>query len=64
MIGKTYKEAFMGYIKDPPGVDFFIKSRPLTPSARKAISSFIQASKEKSGLLAESPTQKYGAALP
>jgi hypothetical protein len=55
----------MGYIKDPPGVDFFIKSRPLTPSARKAMSKFIQECKEKSDrLAAKSTIKKHGAALP
>jgi hypothetical protein len=54
----------MGYIKDPPGVDFFIKSRPLTPSARKAISKFIQECKEKSDrLTVASPTKKHKPAL-
>jgi hypothetical protein len=32
----------MGHIKEPKGVDFFIKSEPLTEQARKEISEFIQ----------------------
>ncbi len=32
----------MGYIKEPEGVDFIIKSDPLTDEARKEISAFIQ----------------------
>ena len=31
----------MGYIKEPKGVDFIIKSEPLTDEDRKAISKFI-----------------------
>lgn len=31
----------MGYIKEPKGVDFIIKSKPLTDEERKAISKFI-----------------------
>jgi len=37
----------MGYIKEPEGVDFLIKSRPLTAEEEKAISEFIQADKAK-----------------
>lgn len=32
----------MGYIKEPEGVDFIIKSDPLTNEARREISEFIQ----------------------
>ena len=32
----------MGHIKEPKGVDFFIKSEPLTDQARKEISEFIR----------------------
>ncbi len=31
----------MGYVKEPKGVDFIIKSDPLTDKARKEISAFI-----------------------
>lgn len=31
----------MGHIKEPKGVDFIIKSDPLTDKERKAISEFI-----------------------
>ena len=37
----------MGYIREPEGVDFFIKSRPLTLQEEKAISEYIQAEKAK-----------------
>lgn len=37
----------MGYIKEPEGVDFIIKSKPLTDKERKEISKFIQAYKMK-----------------
>lgn len=37
----------MGHIKEPKGVDFIIKSEPLTDKERKAISEFIKADKEK-----------------
>ena len=32
----------MGHIKEPKGVDFIIKSEPLTDEERKAISEFIR----------------------
>ena len=32
----------MGHIKEPKGVDFFIKSEPLTDQARQEISEFIR----------------------
>ncbi len=35
----------MSYIKEPIGVDFFVKSTPLTNKDRLEISSFIKASK-------------------
>lgn len=35
----------MGYIKEPDGVDFIIKSKPLTEKQKKAISEFIKADK-------------------
>lgn len=37
----------MGYIKEPEGVDFIIKSKPLTDKERKEISKFIQDYKAK-----------------
>lgn len=37
----------MGYIKEPEGVDFIIKSKPLTDKERAAISEFIRQYKEK-----------------
>ena len=37
----------MGYIKEPAGVDFIIKGKPLTDKEKKAISEFIRADKEK-----------------
>ena len=41
----------MGFIKEPAGVDFVIKSEPLTDDERKAISEFI--SNAKKGNLAK-----------
>ena len=37
----------MGYIKEPEGIDFLIKSPPLTKKERKDISEFIKKSKSK-----------------
>jgi hypothetical protein len=37
----------MSYIKEPVGVDFFVKSTPLTNKDRLEISAFIKASKAK-----------------
>lgn len=37
----------MGYIKEPEGVDFIIKSKPLTDKERKEISEFIKDYKAK-----------------
>lgn len=37
----------MGYIKEPEGVDFIIKSKPLTDTERKKITKFIQDYKAK-----------------
>ena len=31
----------MGHIKEPKGIDFVIKSEPLTPADRKMISEYI-----------------------
>jgi hypothetical protein len=38
----------MGHIKEPEGVDFVIKSRPLTKKEEVAISEYIRAYKAKS----------------
>jgi hypothetical protein len=40
----------MGHIREPKGVDFLIKSEPLTDNARKEISEFIREYKKKSAL--------------
>ena len=37
----------MGYIKEPEGVDFIIKSEPLTDEDRKQISQFIREYKRR-----------------
>ena len=37
----------MGHIKEPEGIDFIIKGKPLTDREKKAISEFIKADKEK-----------------
>ncbi len=37
----------MGHIKEPKGVDFIIKSEPLSNAERVAISDFIRQYKEK-----------------
>ena len=37
----------MGHIKEPDGVDFVIKSRPLTKAEEIAISDYIKAEKAK-----------------
>ncbi|MES2766590.1 MAG: hypothetical protein V4642_12015 [Bacteroidota bacterium] len=37
----------MGHIKEPEGVDFVIKSKPLTKEEEALISSYIKAYKEK-----------------
>lgn len=37
----------MGYIKEPEGVDFIIKSQPLTDKDKEQISKFIQEYKRK-----------------
>ena len=42
----------MGYIKEPDGVDFIIKSKPLTDKQKKEISEFIKADKERLAKLA------------
>jgi len=42
----------MGYIKEPDGIDFVIKSKPLTDKQKKEISAFIKADKERIAKLA------------
>lgn len=37
----------MGYIKEPEGVDFIIKGKPLTENEKRAISEFIKADKDR-----------------
>ena len=37
----------MAHIKEPPGVDFIIQSKPLTDEERIAISDFIRSYKAK-----------------
>lgn len=37
----------MGHIKEPKGIDFIIKSKPLTNEERTAISEFIRQYKAK-----------------
>ena len=37
----------MGLIKEPPGIDFVVNPRALTPLEEKAISDFIKADKAK-----------------
>ena len=44
----------MGYIKEPEGIDFLIKGKPLTQKEKKAISEFIKADKEKNKKLKKS----------
>ena len=39
----------MGYIKAPEGIDFVVKSKPLTFEEDKAISEYIKADKAKMG---------------
>lgn len=38
----------MGHIREPKGVDFFIKSEPLTQQVREEISEFIREYKNRS----------------
>ncbi|MBX3242171.1 MAG: hypothetical protein KIT80_14370 [Chitinophagaceae bacterium] len=47
----------MGYIKEPAGVDFVIKSPPLTDKQKKAISEFIKADKERLAKIAVRKTK-------
>lgn len=47
----------MGYIKEPDGADFTIKSQPLTDKQKKEISEFIKAGKERLAKLATRKTK-------
>lgn len=47
----------MGYIKEPDGVDFVIKSKPLTKKQKKEISEFIKADKERLSKLVNRKTK-------
>ncbi|MEP7198004.1 MAG: hypothetical protein ABI851_15910 [Saprospiraceae bacterium] len=46
----------MGHIKEPPGVDFVIKSRPLTKDEEIGISEYIRAYKIKHSKKKDSAT--------
>jgi hypothetical protein len=48
----------MGYIKEPKGVDFIIKSEPLSDEERSAISKFIADYKKKGSIKKGKPTVK------
>lgn len=37
----------MGYVKEPEGVDFVIKGKPLTDKQKQEISAFIKADKQQ-----------------
>lgn len=43
----------MGLIREPEGVDFLVKSRPLTDRERKEISRFIENEKKKRKMAAK-----------
>jgi hypothetical protein len=47
----------MGYIKEPDGVDFIIKGKPLTKKEKQAISDFIKADKKRLAKLAARKTK-------
>jgi hypothetical protein len=47
----------MGHIKEPKGVDFIIKSEPLSNEEKKAISEFIRKDKAQS-IVKTSPISK------
>ncbi len=49
----------MGFIKEPKGIDFLIKSEPLTDKDRKEISEYIKNYKEKNqNFKSENPKRK------
>ncbi len=48
----------MGYIKEPKGVDFIIKSEPLTDKERVAISQYIADYKKKETLKKKTARRK------
>jgi hypothetical protein len=47
----------MGYVKEPEGVDFVIKGKPLTEEQKLAISEFIKSDKERISKLKEQKTK-------
>lgn len=53
LVEKYFKEKFMGYIKDTKGIDFIIKSNPLTNKDRDEISELIAEYKKKTKKLKE-----------
>lgn len=48
----------MGYIKEPDGVDFIIKGKPLTDKQKKEISEFIKADKKRLANLKKRTTKR------
>ncbi len=49
----------MGYIQEPEGVDFIIKSKPLTDKDKEQISQFIREYKRKNQIsVTNSPEEK------
>lgn len=48
----------MGYIKEPDGVDFVIKGKPLTDKQKQIISDFIKADKARIAKLKTRSTKK------
>ena len=48
----------MGYIKEPEGVDFIIKSEPLTDKDKEQISQFIREYKRKNQVKEKKPSDK------
>ena len=47
----------MGFIKEPDGIDFVIKGKPLTDKQKMEISEFIKADKERLAKLASHKTK-------
>jgi hypothetical protein len=52
----------MGHIKEPKGVDFIIKSKPLTDKEQTAISEYIKNYKLKHSKKKPATTRKSGGA--
>ena len=50
----------MGHIKEPPGIDFIIQSKPLTDEERTAISEFIRNYKTKQKVKRNSHSKTTG----